>query len=152
MRHNRMISENLRKHALGVTLLELMIVCVIIGTLSVIAVPAYRGYSMRAQRTEAKTALLRLAANQERFYLQNNTYTADFNALKMPGGLSEYGVYTIDFGLGAPDTLGYTARATPTAGGGTNGVNQSADTECAAFTIDAQGVKGASPDPNGRCW
>ncbi len=67
----------LRRHHRGVTLVELLIVIVIIAILGLIAVPSYRQYSMRAQRTEAKTALLRLAANQERFYLQNNTYTND---------------------------------------------------------------------------
>lgn len=128
-----------------------MIVTVVIGTLAVIAIPAYRGYSMRAQRTEAKSALLRLAANEERWYLQNNTYTNDLNALGFPMGLSENGVYTIDFTV-APDTVGFTARARPTPGGGSNGVDQTRDTECAVFTIDAQGVRTASPDPSGRCW
>jgi len=151
MRQDRFDRPKARQRQRGVTLIELMIVTVVIGTLAVIAIPAYRGYSMRAQRTEAKSALLRLAANQERFYLQNNTYTNDLTALGFPMGLTEFGVYTIDFTV-APDTVGYTARARPTVGGGTNGVDQTRDTECAAYTIDAQGVRTASPDPSGRCW
>lgn len=147
-RHGR---RQTRRRQRGVTLLELMIVVVVIGTLATVAIPAYRGYSTRAQRTEAKSALLEIAANQERFYLQNNTYTNDFDALGFPGGVSRNGVYTLDFTV-APDTIGYTVRAQPTAGGGGNGVDQSNDTECTAFTLNQSGVHTATPDPSGRCW
>ena len=60
-----------RQH--GVTLLELMAVVMVIGILGMIAIPSYRQYVTRAQRVEAKTALLRLQTNQERFYLANHT-------------------------------------------------------------------------------
>jgi type IV pilus assembly protein PilE len=141
-----------RRRQIGVTLLELMIVVVVVGTLSVIAIPAYRGYANRAQRTEAKSALLQLAANQERWYLQNNTYTNNLANLGFPGGTSENGVYTLDFIGAGPNTVTFTARARPTAGGDGNGVDQSSDLDCAVFTINAQGVRTASPDPNGNCW
>jgi len=139
-----------RRHHRGVTLVELLIVIVIIAVLGLIAVPSYRQYSMRAQRTEAKTALLRLAANQERFYLQNNTYTNDTVALGFLLGESENGVYTLNIPLA--DTNTYQATAVPTPGGGTNGRTMTADTECAQFGIDAQGLKTAMPDPQSRCW
>ena len=71
MQRSRSEKLSLKRQSQGVTLLELMIVVVIIGLLSIIAVPSYRQYSIRAHRTEAKTALIRLATNQERFYLQN---------------------------------------------------------------------------------
>lgn len=139
-----------RRRMAGVTLLELMVVVVVIGTLSVIAIPSYRQYSMRAQRTEAKAALLQLAANQERFYLQNNTYTNDLTALGFTGGKSENGVYTL--AINPANTVTFTATATATAGGGTNGVNQTADADCATFTINAQGLRTATPDTAGNCW
>ena len=63
-----------RRSMLGVTLLELMAVVMVIGILGMIAIPSYRQYVMRAQRTEAKAALLQLQTNQERFYLANRTY------------------------------------------------------------------------------
>ena len=133
------------------TLIELMLVITILGALVAIAVPAYRGYAERAQRTEAKTGLLMLAEAQEQFYLQNNTYTADLNALGFTGGCTEWCVYTFDFTV-APDTLRYTARARPTVGGGTNGVNQGTDTACQWFTLSSTGVRDAGPDPNQNCW
>jgi type IV pilus assembly protein PilE len=141
-----------RSRQRGVTLIELMIVVVVLGTLASIAIPAYRGYTMRAHRTEAKSALLQLAANQERFYLQNNTYTNDLTALGFPGGGSENGVYTLSFVGAAPDTLNYTAQAVPTPGGGGNGVDQTRDVDCDTFTINEAGVRTAAPDPAGTCW
>ncbi len=134
----------------GVTLLELLIVVVMIGLLGTIAVPSYRQYAMRAQRTEAKTALLRLATNQERFYLQNNTYTSNLVALGFPTGVSDKGVYTL--AVPVADATTYRATAVPTPGGGLNGVSMSADVDCALFSINAQGVRAAAPDPNSRCW
>ncbi len=140
-----------RSRQAGVTLLELMIVVVIIGTLAVTAIPAYRGYTQRVHRTEAKSALLELAANQERWYLQNNTYTANLGDLGFAGGVTENGVYQLDFTV-APDTRQFTARARPNPGGGTNGISQGADVDCAEFTIDEAGVRDAQPDPSGNCW
>ena len=140
-----------RRSIRGVTLLELMIAITILGALVAIAVPAYRGYAERAQRTLAKDALLSLQAAQENWYLQNNTYTANLTSLGFPGGCSDWCVYTLDFTV-APDTLGYTARARPTVGGGTNGVNQTTDTDCQWFTVTSTGVVDAGPDPGDRCW
>jgi len=73
-----------KRNQTGVTLLELMTVVVIIGVLTSIAIPSYRRYTLRAQRSDATAALLRIAAAQEKFYLQNNTYTTTVGA----GGLN----------------------------------------------------------------
>ncbi len=150
MQRSRYEKLGLRRQSQGVTLLELMIVVVVIALLSLVALPSYRQYSMRAQRTEAKTALLRLAANQERFYLQNNTYTNNLVALGFPTGVSDKGVYTL--AVLVADTNTYQATAVPTPGGGLNGVGMSADVDCALFSINAEGVRAAAPDPNTQCW
>ena len=67
----------IRRNMRGITLIELMIVVVIVGILAAIAYPNYQEFTSRAKRNEARAALLRLATNQERFYLNNNTFTAD---------------------------------------------------------------------------
>ena len=133
----------------GITLIELMVVVVVIGALGAIALPSYRQYSMRAQRAEAKTALLALATAQERFYLQNNTYSNNFVALNLTG-VSEKSVYTL--AIPVANNITYTAVATPTPGGGVNGVDQNADAECQSFTITSTGARTAAPDPNTACW
>jgi type IV pilus assembly protein PilE len=140
------------RKAAGVTLMELMLVVAIVGLLAIIGVPTYRQYMMRTHRTEAKSALLRIAADQERFYLQNNRYATTFVELNtFPGGVSENSVYTLTLTVPTP-LLAFTASAAPRAGGGTNGVDQTPDAECGTFTINSQGIRTAAPNPNGRCW
>ena len=142
-----------RRRVAGVTLIELMIVVVVVAILGAIAVPSYRQYTIRAQRTEAKSALLQLQTNQERWYLQNNQYTDDPEDLGFAGDLTENGVYTIAIAAaGGSLAQGYTATATPTAAGGSNGVKMTDDDECTQFTINSQGARTATPDTQGRCW
>jgi len=150
MRRKRYKKLGLRGAAQGFTLIELMVVVVIIGVLGMVAMPSYRQYSMRAQRTEAKTALLQLAANQARFYIQNNTYTNNLAALGFPAGTSDKGVYTL--AVPVANVNAYQATAVPTVGGGVSGRDMNADTDCTLFSINAQGVRAATPDPDTNCW
>ena len=60
----------------GVTLIELVIVTIIVGILAAIAIPSYRSYVLRSQRSDAKDAVLALATQQEKHYLQCNRYAA----------------------------------------------------------------------------
>jgi type IV pilus assembly protein PilE len=141
-----------RTYQRGVTLLELMTVVVIVGILASIAVPSYRNYVLRAQRSDATSALLRVAAAQEKFYLQNNTYatTAQLNALGVTA--TEHGWYTV--AIGNPSATGFTATATAPSGS-----PQYTDTGCRTFTIDQTGKREAG-DSGGtsnatirdKCW
>ena len=137
----------LRSQNQGLTLIELMVVVVVLGALGAIAIPSYRQYSMRAQRTEAKTSLLQLATNQERFYLQNNTYTNNLAALGFPGGTTPRGVYQLQ--VPVANNITYQAQAVPIPGGA---VDMTADAECQIYFINAQGARTAGPDPNQACW
>jgi len=65
---------NFKDRQRGVTLIELVVVMIIVGILTAIAVPSYRSYVLRSQRSDAKDALLALATQQEKHYLQCNTY------------------------------------------------------------------------------
>jgi type IV pilus assembly protein PilE len=131
----------------GFTLVELMITVAIIAIISAIAYPNYTRYVMRSNRTDATAALLRLAAAQEKFYLQNNTYTTTIT--NVGSANSEHGYYTITIDTGNATT--FTASATaPT------GSRQRNDTDCRTFTITAAGVKGASKADttanDAACW
>jgi type IV pilus assembly protein PilE len=126
----------------GMSLVELVVVMLIIAILGIVGVPSYRGYMERAQRTEAKDALIRLANNQERFYLQNNTYTANIAALGYGGGgQTDDGSYTMS--VTSADRQGFTARATVVTGGGMDG------DQCSWFEIDEAGDKSAA---HAGCW
>jgi len=145
-----------RSRQRGVTLLELMTVVMIIGVLASIAIPSYRSYLMRAQRSDATAALLRLAAAQEKFYLQNNRYATNAEiAAGPPAGLgiprTEHNFYTLSLAAGLDNTLQFLATATPVAAG-----PQAKDAGCATFTIDQQGTRGAKDSSNAvkteSCW
>lgn len=132
----------------GFTLIELLVTVAVAVILISIAVPNYRSYVQRANRSDATTALLRIAAAQEKFYIQNNTYTTDLSAagLGIPG--TDNGYYTLSLAAGAGGlTVGYTATATAAAG-----KRQADDTGCASFTINERGVRGSSPKAPDVCW
>ena len=142
-----MIETTAKHRQHGVTLLELMAVVMVIGILGMIAIPSYRQYVMRAQRVEAKTALLRLQTNQERFYLANRIYSGDPVALGFAGSITERGTYALTI-VGA-DATGYTATAAPRAGGA---YDMTGDAQCATFSINAQGVRTATGTTAATCW
>ena len=133
-----------RKYMRGVTLIELMIVVVVVAILAAVAYPNYQEFTARAKRNEARAALLRLSINQERFYLNNNTFTQDLTQLGFattPTWTTETGYYTIQ--VTAADATNFSATATYLHGGSEAG-------KCLTFTIDGRGGKTSGPDTN--CW
>lgn len=58
----------------GFTLIELMIVVAVIGILAAIAYPAYTDAVRKGKRAQARTALLEVVQQQERYMTQSNTY------------------------------------------------------------------------------
>ena len=150
----------------GITLIELMIVVVVIGIMAAIAYPNYREFAARAKRNEARAALLQIATNQERFYLQNNSFTCDLTRLGFPVAagfvtesrsytvdvtacdannfVTESGTYTVD--VTACNADNFTAQAV---------YNIAGDVEagkCGTFLINGRNVKTSLPNPPGDCW
>ena len=132
-----------------------MTVILVLGILVGIGVPTYRNYVMRAKRAEAKTTLMRVQAQQEKFYMQNNTYTTDVNnpppvGLGIPASENVYYNIAIVAGAGGL-TIGYTVSATPAAGS-----SQLNDDECALFSVNQTGVRYAESkiavDETQACW
>jgi type IV pilus assembly protein PilE len=130
-----------RRSQRGITLIELLLVVSIVAILGSIALANYRTYALRANRAEAKSALLNLQAAQEKYYLNEHEYSnlANLNF----GATTERGLYTIQLNLEA-DGEGYTAVATAAG-------SQVADSECASFTIDQTGSR-LPPLSTSKCW
>lgn len=59
----------------GFTLIELMVVVAVIGILASIAYPSYTRFMRDARRSDAHSALTRIAALQEKYFSQCSTYT-----------------------------------------------------------------------------
>lgn len=133
----------------GVTLIELMVVVVVLAIVVNLGVGSYRSYLLRTNRTEAKMALLRVQAAQEKFFLQNNQYATSAQlSTAPPAGLgvpatTPNGYYTIT--VNRPDAVTYTATATA-AGGQTQDV-----AACRTLTINEMGNRTPNPDTQG-CW
>jgi type IV pilus assembly protein PilE len=131
----------------GVTLMELLTVVTVVGILSAISVPTYRSYVIRAQRTEAKNALMATAGALERCFTRYNAYNdADCAAAdELPRTLAE-GNYQIQ----APtlDAGRFVLHAVPQGG-------QTEDTECQTLTLDSRNERnvanGATKDRL-FCW
>ncbi|MEJ1965719.1 MAG: type IV pilin protein [Gammaproteobacteria bacterium] len=145
--------ETTRGSQAGVTLMELLTVMVVIGILAAIAVPSYRSYLLRANRADAKSALLEVRVAQEKYFLQNNKYTDKVTDAPPTGlgmsGSTTHGYYAISIPTLGTGAQSYTAKATPIAGAG-----QTDDKKCDSFTLSDTGVRGitgTSPDSD-SCW
>ena len=72
-----------------------------------LALPSYQQHVMRSHRGDAMSALMRLAKQQEKWYLQNNTYSSSLTDLKVPA--TENGYYTLSITAADADTFSATA-------------------------------------------
>src|SRR5688572_9653384 len=122
----------------GVTLIELMVVIMVLAILASIAVPSYRRFLLRSQRTEAMRALMQAQTAQEKFFLQNNMYSDDLTGAPAAGGLgllttTDTGTYDL-----ALEATAATFTVTATAKDG-----QRQDEDCLEFSINQAGTRTA---------
>jgi type IV pilus assembly protein PilE len=137
----------------GVTFVELMTVMVIVAILASIALPSYRQYMRRADRAEAKSALLQNAQFLERNRTVTNRYDLDgvgneINAAALPVTQSPTNAaarYAITLPTLTQST--YILKAVPAAGG------PAEDDVCGTLTLNEQGSKGAEGSASAAsCW
>lgn len=138
------------KRQTGFTLIELMVTVIIAVILMALAIPNYRAFVQRSNRTDAKAALLQVASQQEKFFMQNNAYTNDFSAAGLNmNNVTEKGYYNMAITPGATGNIAssFTITATPVVG-----ERQADDGPCANFGVTDQGVRTSAPDGPGVCW
>jgi type IV pilus assembly protein PilE len=139
-----------RQRSFGFTMFELIIVMAIIAILAAIALPSYQRQIQKSRRTDAHNILMRVAAEQERFYTNFNQYAAALTGAP-PAGLgfgatvdSEHGHYRVTLAVGAGNQT-FTLTATPQG-------PQAVDL-CGNLTLGNSDAKGFSgTEDNGDCW
>ncbi|MGH8294044.1 MAG: type IV pilin protein [Steroidobacteraceae bacterium] len=141
----------------GFTLIELVIAIVVVAILAAIAIPSYRHAIEKSRRTDARTAVLDLAAREQRYYGTQNSFTTVFADLgyapagQMPTSVTVgSGYYTVALGPAiATDPPTFTVTATATGA-------QLDDTGCRTFTVDNTGLQKAydssGNDNTTTCW
>ena len=136
----------------GLPLVELIVTGAIIGILAAIALPTYETYVRKARRVDARSAVLDMAARQERYFSVHNKYTQTagdlgYSALPQAVGNGGSSFYQLSV-TGLSQTP--TAKATPT------GV-QIEDGECYAYAVNQRGLRGNQDAGGntlnaGNCW
>lgn len=135
----------------GFTLIELMITLAIVAILATIAYPSYVNQITKAHRADGKAAIMDVAAREERFFSQNNTYTTDMTALGYSASpmTSTDGYYQVAAAAGTTASIAssFTLTATP------QGVQATNDTHCNRLTLTSQGTKGITGTATvADCW
>lgn len=128
----------------GFTLTELLIVVVIIGILTAITYPAYRGFVLESNRSDAHISLLEASQQLERWFTENNTYagyTYNGTDIRTSGtaAASRQGHYGLQFTVD-PGAAGYTLGASAIGG-------QTDDSGCTTLTVDQAGLRTPA-----ACW
>jgi type IV pilus assembly protein PilE len=135
----------------GFSLIELMIVIVVLGTLTTLAVSSYERYVQKARRTKAKADLLELTQLIERNFTESNrfdqdaagnAYTLAFTTSPRTGRT----FYNLSFPAGQPTATTYIVQAVPTG-------SQTNDTLCMTLTLNQAGVRTESGTGTvADCW
>jgi len=120
----------MKKHK-GFTLIELMITILIVAILASIAIPSYREYVIRGNRTAAQAVMMEIATRQQQFFVANRTYaTAAQLNFDLPPEVAENYDFEIDVLEGPPPGFEITFEAIG---------SQESDGE---LTLTSEGVKG----------
>ncbi|MDP2244416.1 type IV pilin protein [Pseudomonas sp.] len=141
----------------GFTLIELMIVVAIIGILAAIAYPSYQQYMLKSGRSDGHAKLTQIMQTQERFYSQNQTYTANLGVggLAFPNTaanapvISDEQRYSIAAEVCAAGTpISRCVRLVATTTG-----PQTGDSQCGNLSLDSRGVKAETGTGTVQtCW
>jgi len=145
------------KHrALGVTLLEVLVVVAIVGVLAAIGYPSYTQYITRTNRAVAKAAVLQVADRQEQFFADNKRYSASLVQL----GYAADGFMLNDEGAAVADgdsqriysvALSNTSATTFTVNAAPQLRQSDRDQQCQTLTLTHTGRRGQT-GPGDNCW
>lgn len=129
----------------GFSLLELLIVIAIIGTLAMIAFPSYNRFLNKTRRVDGQIVLMTLAGKMEQYYADNHhSYAGATLATWGFTATSPQGFYALAITNTSAKTFTLTAQPI--------GVQQN-DKLCGTLTLNQLGQKGQTgTGKNTDCW
>ena len=127
----------------GFTLIEIMIVVAIVGIIATVGYPSYQDYLRRTKRAEGRNMLVQIAAQQERYYSDNNGYGTLAQLGYVGAVTSENGSYTITVNNIAANGQTFQVNATPA---------NFTDNDCGVLTITNTGQRGQAAGTADECW
>ncbi len=128
----------------GFTLVELMIVIAIIGTLSAVAMGYYGNYVTDSNRTDARTALTQTSASLEKCKALYSVYDDGRCNVAFPV-TSDDGLYSV--AATAISNAAFLLTATPVVGG-----YQAGDLDCTSLTLTHTGIESGFGADVTECW
>jgi len=133
----------------GFTLIELMVVVAIVALLAALAYDNYSRYAFRSRRVDGQNLLTNIAAAEQRYYTNYNSYTSTIAGTTSALGMktdSERGYYSASANVTSAGQI-YTLTATPV---GTGPQNKD---KCKSLTLTDKNKKYQTGDTsNGACW
>ena len=127
----------------GFTLIELMIVLVIMGMLAMVAAGYFGDSVIKANRTEARSALTMAAGSLEKCRSLYGAYNSASCNVAFPI-VTDSNYYSISAAL---NSATFTLTATPVAG-----ETQSKDADCTTLMLTNTGIKSATGADSANCW
>jgi type IV pilus assembly protein PilE len=135
----------LNKKSLGFTFVELVIVLVIIGILTIFIMPAFKDQIRKSRRYDGTSTLMSIVSAEEQYRMKNTSYGTLANAW---GGVttSPEGYYNLSI-------TGNTSTAyvlTATAASADQALDDEAGVNCATLTITVSGL--STTKTPAACW
>ena len=137
----------------GFTLIEMMIVIVVVGILTFVALPAYQNSVLKSNRSAAKGVLFNVASRLEQYFINSKAYTNQLDDLGLPAA------YYVDnqADVAPADSAIYLINLSTVGGGYSISAVpqnfQTKDKQCSSFTLTDLGVKAATGSLSAtQCW
>jgi len=128
----------------GFTMIEVMVVVLIVGVLTILAMATFIGNVREGRRSDGLNALLAMSLAEERYRTINTTYGS---LAQVWGGVtaSTQGYYTL--AISSTSATGYTLTATAN---GDQANDVSGSTSCTTLTLTAS--NGTITETPAACW
>jgi type IV pilus assembly protein PilE len=137
--------NRLSRATAGFTLIELMIVIAIVGLLASLSYSTYTQQVAKGRRAAARALIQDVMQHEERFFTNNNTYTATLTALGYGATLHTNGdTHNISLAVGPSGAIATSVSVTATA--------IITDAKCTSMTLASTNAQSGTGSQSSVCW